>query len=247
MTRRVQPFAAVIVAAGQGKRLGELGARYSKPMVPVAGRPLIDWSIERLQRAGADHIVVVVHPANQLLRDHLASSHPEVDVVSQTERLGIADAVEHAIPALRGVDGFLSCACDSLFRVSEMSELVARGQGAPGAAVVGVLDMGVEATRTRSAVEVAADRVVSIEEKPAHPRSSLVALPLYWLPGTIAPRLAQATAIKGERHVTSALADLIDCGGDVLALTLSERLEITAPEDIATVEQRLSFADPTDR
>ena len=44
---------AVIAAAGAGTRLGALGTRYSKAMVPIAGRPLIDWVLARLRAAGS--------------------------------------------------------------------------------------------------------------------------------------------------------------------------------------------------
>ncbi len=50
---------AVILAAGAGARLGELGRRYSKPMVPIRERPLIDWVIASLRTAGLARIIVV--------------------------------------------------------------------------------------------------------------------------------------------------------------------------------------------
>ncbi len=45
---------AVILAAGAGRRLGELGLLTSKAMVPVLGRPLVRWVIERLYEGGVD-------------------------------------------------------------------------------------------------------------------------------------------------------------------------------------------------
>jgi NDP-sugar pyrophosphorylase family protein len=43
-----------IIAAGHGTRLRADGYRVSKPMVPVAGRPLIDLTLERFRAAGSD-------------------------------------------------------------------------------------------------------------------------------------------------------------------------------------------------
>lgn len=49
---------AMILAAGRGERMGELTANTPKPLLPVAGRPLIVWQIERLQAAGFVDLVI---------------------------------------------------------------------------------------------------------------------------------------------------------------------------------------------
>src|SRR5512147_2802307 len=94
------PLTAVILSAGAGSRLGELGRRHSKAMLPVAGRPLIDWSIERLRAAGVDRLVVVGHVSDADLEVFLHSSHPDVILVRQGERRGIADALRLALPSV---------------------------------------------------------------------------------------------------------------------------------------------------
>lgn len=49
---------ALILAAGRGERLRPLTDRVPKPLLPVGGRPLIEWQVERLARAGFDDLVV---------------------------------------------------------------------------------------------------------------------------------------------------------------------------------------------
>jgi len=51
---------AIILSAGQGRRLLPFTERMPKCIVPVAGRPLIAWQIDALQRCGVDDITVVV-------------------------------------------------------------------------------------------------------------------------------------------------------------------------------------------
>jgi dTDP-glucose pyrophosphorylase len=230
---------AVILAAGAGSRLGALGQRYSKPMVPVADRPLIDWVIERLQAGGVEAVVVVRHVDDQSLETHLRTTWPKAAVAVQAQRLGIADALCRGLPLLGDVPAYLACACDSLFAAADIAALIAAG-GA-GDAVVGVLDLGGAATATRSAVRLAGDRVVDIVEKPAPGTapSGLVAAPLYWLPRAVDPYLATAATQGGERYVSVALAAYARAGGTVRAVHLRERLEVTTAADVSAVAAAL--------
>jgi len=232
----------VILAAGAGSRLGELGRRYSKPMVPVAGRPLIDWGIERLQAAGVGELIVVRHAGDSMLAAHLAAHWPAIGVAVQSERRGIADALCAALPLLGEAPAYLACACDSLFRPDDVAALIAAGAG--GAAAVGVLDMGAGATAGRSAVRLDGDRVLDIVEKPAPGTapSSLVAAPLYWLPRAVDPYLAAPAAQGAERYISVALAAFARAGGTVRAVRLRERLEVTTADDVAALDARLSVA-----
>ncbi|WP_090276506.1 N-acetylmuramate alpha-1-phosphate uridylyltransferase MurU [Halopseudomonas litoralis] len=49
---------AMILAAGKGERMRPLTLHTPKPLLPVAGKPLIQWHIEALQRAGLDRLVI---------------------------------------------------------------------------------------------------------------------------------------------------------------------------------------------
>ncbi len=229
---------AVILAAGAGKRLGEIGKRHSKPMVPIDGRPLIDHVIDRLRAAGVDRLVVVAHADDQRLRRHLRRYAADVDVAVQAERRGIAEAVLIGARCL-ATDAYVACACDSLFEPGDIVHLIARGRAEPGAAAVGVLDMGEAATRSRSAVRLDGELVREIVEKPTTPLSGLVAMPLYWLTAELSLYLATAETHDGERHVTTALNAFIPSGGRVLAVPVRGRLEITTAEDVAGAEALL--------
>ncbi len=232
--------AAVILAAGAGSRLGELGKRHSKAMLPVAGRPLIDWVIDRLCAAGIEDLVVVGHARDDALADHLRSERPAAALVRQHERRGIADALLLAQPALESGEAYLACACDSVFDTEDIAALIAAGRREPRSAVIGVLEMGADATASRSAVRTQGDRVVEIVEKPSPGSiaSGLVSMPLYWLPPSFAPYLEHPPA-QGEHYVSSALASFIADGGRLLAHRVARRIEITRPEDIPVAEAAL--------
>ncbi|HTY02632.1 MAG TPA: sugar phosphate nucleotidyltransferase, partial [Rhodocyclaceae bacterium] len=48
----------MILAAGRGERMRPLTDRTPKPLLPVAGKPLIVWHLERLARAGIRDLVI---------------------------------------------------------------------------------------------------------------------------------------------------------------------------------------------
>lgn len=232
--------AGVVLAAGAGSRLGALGQRHSKPMVPVAGRPLIDWCIERLQAGGVDDLVVVRHAGDAALDAHLRAAWPRAAIAVQQERRGIADALCQALPLLGDAPAYLACACDSLFAPADIAALIAAG--ADGSAAVGVLDMGAGATAGRSAVRLDGDRVVDIVEKPAPGTapSELVAAPLYWLPRAVDAYMQVPAAQGGERYVSLALAAYARAGFPVRAVRVRERLEVTTAADVDALAARLA-------
>lgn len=61
----------MVLAAGQGERMRPLTERMPKPLVPLAGRPLIDHVLDRLARANVETAVVNVHYLADLLEAHL--------------------------------------------------------------------------------------------------------------------------------------------------------------------------------
>jgi len=63
-----------------------------KEMVPVAGRPAIDWVIDECTASGITEILIVSAPGKDALVSHV-SHRPDVRVVTQTEPRGLADAI----------------------------------------------------------------------------------------------------------------------------------------------------------
>lgn len=240
------PLTAIILAAGAGARLGALGTRCSKPMLPIAGRPLIDWLIARLHAAGVERLVVVGHSADQLMRDYLREMHQEAQLVIQSKRRGIADALHLALPLVAGEPGYLACACDSLFDSDDIAQLIARGRTRPTTAAVGVLEMGSAATASRSAVLLDGERVTQIVEKPVpgSVASGIVALPVYWLPPAMSRHIEHVHPLGAERFISTALNDFVAAGGTVLAVRMRDRLEVTTAEDVERLEALLDERQP---
>lgn len=66
------PDALMLFAAGKGTRMAPLTDVTPKPLIPVAGRPLLDHALALAREGGARRIVVNIHHLGQQIADHLA-------------------------------------------------------------------------------------------------------------------------------------------------------------------------------
>ncbi len=85
-----------IIAAGDGSRLRATGFAMPKPLVPVAGVPLIDWVIGNFQAAGITSLVVIVNEQARACRDWVLSRFPDLDVevIVKTTRSSLESFLE---------------------------------------------------------------------------------------------------------------------------------------------------------
>src|SRR5580704_271672 len=92
---------AMVLAAGYGTRLRPLTDRVPKPLVPVAGRPMIDYALEQLQRHGVEKIIVnVSHHREQLIAHLSARKNLKIVVSEEPEPLETGGGLKRAQPLL---------------------------------------------------------------------------------------------------------------------------------------------------
>jgi N-acetyl-alpha-D-muramate 1-phosphate uridylyltransferase len=96
------PRRAMVLAAGMGVRMRPLTDRIPKPLVPVAGKPLLDHVLDRLAEAGVGTAVVNVHHFADQIEDHLAGRQAPAIVISDERGvlLDTGGGVVKALPVL---------------------------------------------------------------------------------------------------------------------------------------------------
>ena len=90
---------AFILGAGFGSRMRPLTDTIPKPMVPLAGKPLIDHVIDRLTSVGVERIVVNVHYLADVLENHLRQRN-DIEIIISDERDELLDTGGGVLKAL---------------------------------------------------------------------------------------------------------------------------------------------------
>ena len=103
------PQIAMVLAAGLGTRMRPHNGQIPKPLVQVAGKPLIDHVLDKLAGAGVDRVVVNVHYLADQIERHLAG-RKQPKIVLSDERGALLDTgggILKALPQLGGAPFFL--------------------------------------------------------------------------------------------------------------------------------------------
>jgi len=127
---------AAIIAAGLGERLLAAGINEPKPLVRVAGRPLIEHAITAIADAGIDRIACIVNEFTNGIEAHCRAAFPALnfDFVRRTTPSSMESLFALA-PLLSGAR-FVLLTVDSIFAPTTLRHFIAGAQARPQADVV---------------------------------------------------------------------------------------------------------------
>lgn len=111
------PKTAMVLAAGLGKRMRPLTATRPKPLIEVAGRPLLDHVLDRLRAAGVETVIVNVHYLPDALQAHLAARANGLNILISDERAQLLETGGGLVKAAPMIDcdPFLAVNSDNLW------------------------------------------------------------------------------------------------------------------------------------
>jgi len=196
----------LILAAGYATRLYPLTLTQPKPLLPVAGKPMIEHVLDNIAPIGGIDRVYVVTNAKfadhfQKWADNYCATKAKLDFTivndkstDDSNKLGAIGDLHLVITQENVDDDLIVVAGDNLFSQSlEAFGKFCREKNAP---VVGVYDVGsLEDVKKYNSINLDSDgRITFFEEKPQNPTSTLSAIALYFYPKATLPLIKQYIA-----------------------------------------------------
>jgi len=226
---------AIVIAAGEGRRLRPVTARWPKAILPIDGRAVVASLLRELAVAGLRRVSLVVGRLGEQIETLVgtgAGFDVEVAYVTQPRVLGSGDAVARALDAGAGLPAVV-VAADTVFRPGDIAAFAtafadARVEGAiavrrdpppgPARAPVRIRDGLVERVR---------------DDDPANPLSGA---PLWALTTPVAEQLGRD---REPFELANAFQAAVDAGARVAAIEIGKTRDLTDPLDL--VEENFPY------
>ncbi len=204
---------AIIPVAGKGMRLRPLTYTQPKPLIPVAGKPIINFIVDQLIDLGVEDFVFIIGYLGEKIREYLESTYPKLNMkfVTQEDRMGSAHAIwlarDHFADAEEIIIFFGDAIIDAdlkAFRESETSCIGVKTVANPR--VFGVVETDLDGT------------IRALIEKPRIPMSNLAMVGCYKIREVeqfieaCAHNLQNEIRSIGEYPLTDALARMLEWG-----------------------------------
>lgn len=217
---------AVVLAGGYATRLWPITRHRAKPLLPVAGEPIVDHILRPLEeepRIETVHVSTNERFADDF-REHLDERGYEKTrlVVEPTreeeEKLGTVGALASLVETEGVTDDLIVVAGDNLFSF-ELSEFVGYFEDRATPCIASY-DIGSrEEASSYGLVELEGDRVVGFEEKPDEPESTLISIACYAFPADSLDRLDEYLSDDGNPDAPGYFVEWLHERDDVRAYT----------------------------
>ena len=206
----------IIPVAGIGNRLKPHTHSLPKPLLSVAGRPILSYILEPLAALEPEEVILVIGHLGDMIRDYVTGNFGfKTRFVQQDELLGLGYATRLAALNLEDSDASLVILGDTIVE-ADLRAFVEAGRY-----VLGVRQ--VDDPHRFGIAEIAQGRVVGVEEKPDRPKTNLALIGLYYfgesglLKRELDRLVASGKTTNGEIQLTDALSTMIDAGADFVA------------------------------
>jgi len=230
----------VLLTAGEGTRMRPLTLTRPKTMLPVGGKPILQYNLEALKNAGITDIVMVVGYKKEVIIDYFGDGSKfgvNITYITQEKRLGTA----HAINSIRNVidNQFIVLNGDIIVEPNLIIDLIQKYETDEASSILILIE--VENPSSFGVVEMKKDRIRDIIEKPAlgEATSNLINAGIYLFDNTIFNAIDRTPkSERGEYEITDSLKIQITENKSVLGLkSESKWIDVGRPWELLDVNE----------
>jgi len=216
---------AVLLAAGVGERLMPITASRPKPLIKIAGKPILQFCLESAKKAGIDEVIIVTHYMSEAIRSYFNDGERlglKITYMNQDKLSGTGNAAEVAEPNIDS--DFVLIYGDLLFGQDTVKGVLKKFRNGNTAAVVAVVP--VDRPENYGMVEQDSEgKVIRIVEKPSVGKvpSNLANAGIYAFSKEVFEEIRRTQAsIRGEWELTDAITLLAEEGKTVCTAELNK-------------------------
>lgn len=242
----------MLLAGGEGRRLGALTSNLAKPAVPFGGKyRIIDFALSNCSNSGMKTVGVLTQYKSHTLHKHIGDGHMwklgaseggEVSLLAASDGVagptyeGTADAILKNMDYMERLNPeyVLILSGDHIYHM-DYRRMLERHKQTQADATISVMEVGwEEAGRFGIMSTGAGDRIVQFEEKPAKPRSNLASMGIYIFKWPVLKKF-----LKQDQHDRNSSHDF---GKDIIPAMLREQAKLVAYpykgywKDVGTVD-----------
>jgi len=220
---------AVILAAGEGKRLRPFTETMPKVMLPVANKPLLEYVFDAVRKSGIDEIVVVVGYKKEVIMEYFKDYKGiKITYVTQDRQLGTAHALLQAKKHIK--DSFIVLAGDNIIDSGSIAKLL------KDQSEYSLLIKEHPHPSKYGVVFIENRNIRRIVEKPKEDVGKYISTGIYKLPRSVFTDIEQCTS-EGAHALSSVIQSLVDKGKHINTVLAKSWMDIVYPWDLITVNE----------
>jgi glucose-1-phosphate thymidylyltransferase len=222
---------AVILAAGEGKRLRPFTETMPKVMIPVANKPVLEYVFDAVKKSGIDEIVVVVGYKKEVIMEYFKNyKDVKITYVNQVKQLGTAHALSQAKKNIK--DSFIVLAGDNIIDQSSISKLMKTPSD------YAILIKEHPYPSKYGVVFVENNNIRRIVEKPKEYIGKYISTGIYKLPRSVFNDIEECTS-QGVHALSSVIQALVDKEKKINTVLAKSWMDIVYPWDLIYVNEAM--------
>jgi len=222
---------AVILAAGEGKRLRPFTETMPKVMLPVGNKPVLEHVFDAVKKSGIDEIIVVVGYRKEVIMDYFKDYKGiKIVYVEQDKQLGTAHALLQAKKLIK--NSFIVLAGDNIIDQKSISKLM------NDKSEYSLLIKEHSHPSKYGVVFIEKGNLNKIVEKPKEEVGKFISTGIYKLPKSIFSRIEELSS-QGIYALSSVVQSILDDGKNINTIVTDSWMDIVYPWDLIHVNETM--------